>query len=64
MNGAARELRRPWCYLVAVLVAAGAMVAGLPWGIGVAIAVAAFAVGIAAAAWVGGRPERDSRRTR
>lgn len=59
MNGAARELRRPWCYLVAVLVAASAMVAGLPWGIGVAIAVAAFTVGIAAAAWVGGRPERD-----
>lgn len=59
MNGAARELRRPWCYLVAVLVAAGAMVVGLPWGVGVAIAVAAFAVGIAAAAWVGGRPERD-----
>ena len=60
MNGAARELRRPWCYLVAVLVGAGAMVAGLPWGIGVAIAVAAFAVGIAVAAWIGGRPERDS----
>ena len=59
MNGAARELRRPWCYLVAVIVAAGAMVAGLPWALGVAIALAAFVVGIAVAAWIGGRPERD-----
>jgi len=57
LNGAARELRRPWCYLVALLVAGGAKAAGLPWFLGVTIGVFALAMGIGVGAWVGRRVE-------
>lgn len=58
MNGAARELRRPWGYVAAVLVGVGALLVGLPWYVALAIAVVALLAGALVAIWTGGRAAR------
>jgi class 3 adenylate cyclase len=64
LNAVAREVRRPRCYVIALVVGAAAVWVGLPWAVAITIALVSFAAGMLAARFAGSETDAEEERDR